>query len=100
MKDKIFWVSGRPTSGKTWTGDFLLHHHDWHHLDGDEQFFLTPDGDAVQMYNQAREDYQFQDKPAPAHLLMPFLSNICEQAMDMRKNISTNMVRMDFYNPN
>ena len=92
MKDNILWVSGRPTSGKTWIGDFLLHHHDWQHLDGDEQFFLQPHGDAVQMYNHAREDYQFKDKPAPAQLWMPFLSNICEQAMEMRKNISTNMV--------
>ena len=92
MKDNILWVSGRPTSGKTWVGDYLLHHHDWHHLDGDEQFFLQPHGDTVQMYNQAREDYQFKGKSAPAQLWMPFLSNICEQAMEMRKNISTNMV--------
>ena len=44
------------------------------------------------MYNQAREDYQFKDKPAPAQLWMPFLSDICEQAMETRKKISTNMV--------
>jgi hypothetical protein len=31
---KVMWLCGKPTAGKTFTGDYL-HTRGWHHVDGD-----------------------------------------------------------------
>ena len=80
---RIIWISGCPTSGKSWVGDFLLHHHGWHHLDGDEQQYIQHDSEAVHLYNQA-DDIKAAGNPAPPELWTPYLTNICKQAMKIR----------------
>lgn len=88
---RIIWISGRPTSGKSWVGDFLQEQHGWFHLDGDEQHYLQPDSEANKLYAQA--DYiKGKGHPAPQELWAPFLTNIYKQALDVMSRISSDIV--------
>ena len=92
QKSQILWISGRPTSGKSWLGDYLQHYHGWYHLDGDEQQYLQSSSEAVRLYDQADEIKGTGIASAPAELWTPYLVNICLQALHIVKEKDTNLV--------
>ena len=79
---KVVWISGKPTSGKSWLGDFLSLHHDYHHVDGDEQFYMQPNSEANLLYNKADDIKALGKESAPEDLWSPYLTNICIQAIN------------------
>ena len=69
---KTFWLTGYPTSGKTWVGDYLQIYQDFEHVDGDEYLSLWAEGKGNPKYKDPVEDffsymmeYIFEQKPVP-----------------------------------
>eukprot|EP00927_Polykrikos_kofoidii_P047567 TRINITY_DN41792_c0_g1_i1.p1 TRINITY_DN41792_c0_g1~~TRINITY_DN41792_c0_g1_i1.p1 ORF type:complete len:304 (+),score=46.00 TRINITY_DN41792_c0_g1_i1:44-913(+) len=81
---RLIWLSGPPTAGKTWLGDFLAHYHGWLHVDGDAdatRFSQGTDDESLndRVTKSRRATKEFRDKRVepPMELWRPYLEQLC-----------------------
>ena len=85
-EEMIAWLTGATSAGKTWLGDFLQHHHNFLHVDGDQRMILhygnceMTDGVVKAFYG-----YWFDNKEAPSELWHPYYNELCDKITDQYK---------------
>ena len=79
--NKVVWFFGFPTAGKSWSADFCAVHHDWIHVDGDEELMRSNPKtyatwkDLMSVF----EDYLQHDKTPPRETFSPYLGNLIKK---------------------
>ena len=84
--NKVVWFFGYPTAGKSWSADFCAVHHDWIHVDGDEELMRSnPKTHAIwNKIHSCYEDYLQKDKVPPRETYGPFLGDLVRKVKEAR----------------
>mmetsp|Transcript_13869 Transcript_13869/g.27652 ORF Transcript_13869/g.27652 Transcript_13869/m.27652 type:complete len:259 (+) Transcript_13869:103-879(+) len=81
----LIWMGGCPTTGKTFTGDYLATR-GWHHIDGDGAL-QSPDPDVRGLFLKLNECFEFvlKGEEAPKEKYMPYFEHLAKQIREAQK---------------
>jgi hypothetical protein len=77
-KKQVCWIAGAPTSGKTFTGDYL-DTRGWHHIDGDIGAH-SPDAEVRGKFQKMFIAFPliFEGKEVPKELWQPYFQHLID----------------------
>eukprot|EP01064_Diplonema_japonicum_P025146 TRINITY_DN3614_c0_g1_i1.p1 TRINITY_DN3614_c0_g1~~TRINITY_DN3614_c0_g1_i1.p1 ORF type:complete len:267 (+),score=55.55 TRINITY_DN3614_c0_g1_i1:47-847(+) len=91
MPRQIIWITGHPTSGKTFQGDYMAQELGFHHVDGDKAL-LNEETKAIgnDLY-KFYYNYVFKGMEAPEKLWVPYHNLICSEIFKDAEMIGEDM---------
>uniref|UniRef100_A0A7S4DWZ3 Sulfotransferase domain-containing protein n=1 Tax=Lotharella globosa TaxID=91324 RepID=A0A7S4DWZ3_9EUKA len=78
----VWWITGRPSAGKTFTGDYLEASCGFTHVEGDWRMHSPLHRQVTDGLVKSFYQFWFKDKDAPEELWQPYYGEVCTEAKE------------------
>uniref|UniRef100_A0A7S2U2H5 Uncharacterized protein n=1 Tax=Lotharella oceanica TaxID=641309 RepID=A0A7S2U2H5_9EUKA len=78
----VWWITGRPSAGKTFTGDYLEASCGFTHVEGDWRMVSPAHKQITGGLVRSFYEFWFKDRTAPEELWQPYYGEVCAEAIE------------------